>query len=168
MQSPSEHRHLIKMLRASLLFFFAGSIHGVWQLLPPVRAWLDSIGSPYGGPGHLIDPLAHAHINLIGGLMLFVMATSYYLIPKFTGRPVWSKKLMEASFWCTVTGVLCFYSTLMIFGAWMGELLLANDPYIDEAQKMYGPLIAVSATIMGTGLWMFLGNAIISLRAPKK
>ena len=72
--SEQNNQHLIKFLIASMLFFFAGSIHGVVQLMPEVRAWLDSIGSPYGGPGHLIDPLAHAHINLIGGVMMFIQA----------------------------------------------------------------------------------------------
>ncbi len=158
------NRHLIKFLAASLLFFFAGSMHGVVQLIPSVRAWLDSIGSPYGGPGHLIDPLAHAHINLIGGVMFLVMAVSYYLIPILTGKEIWSKKLMTFSFWGTTTGVICFYSTLMIFGTWMGELLLASDPKIDEVKAIYGPTVAVAATIMGLGLWSFLLNGLMSLK----
>ncbi len=163
MQEPAGHRHLLKFFAASLFFFLGGSLHGVWQLMPPVRAWLDSIGSPYGGPGHLIDPLAHAHINLIGGLMIFIMGVTYYLIPKLTGRPVWSARLMTFSFWGTVIGVFCFYSTLMIFGAWMGEVLLTNGTNMGEVKALYTPLAAISATIMGTGLWMFLGNALMSI-----
>ena len=162
MQEQASQRHLFKYFATSLFFFLAGSIHGVWQLMPPVRAWLDSIGSPYGGPGHLIDPLAHAHINLIGGLMMFIMGATYYLIPKLTGRPVWSAKLMLTSYWCTVVGVLCFYSTLMIFGAWMGNLLLADSPELQEVNAIYGPFAAISASIMGIGLWMFLANGLIS------
>ncbi len=158
------HRHLIKFLAASLLFFLAGSIHGVAQLMPGVRAWLDSVGSPYGGPGHMIDPLAHAHINLIGGVMILAMTIAYYLIPKLTGRPVWSTKLMNFSFYGTVIGVICFYSTLMIFGIWLGTLLLAGDPSIDDVYKIYKPLVAISATIMGIGLWAFLINGLISLK----
>ena len=158
------NKHLIKFLAASLIFFFAGSIHGVVQLIPSVRAWLDSIGSPYGGPGHLIDPLAHAHINLIGGVMFLVMTVSYYLIPILTGKEIWSKKLMAFSFWGTTIGVICFYSTLMIFGAWMGELLLASDPKIDAVKAIYGPTVAVAATIMGLGLWSFLLNGLMSLK----
>lgn len=158
------HKHLIKFLTASLTFFLAGSIHGVVQLIPPVRAWLDSIGSPSGGPGHLIDPLAHAHINLIGGVMFLVMTVAYYLIPIITGKQIWSKKLINFSFWGTAIGVLCFYTTLMVFGAWMGELLLAGDPKIRDVQAIYGPLVAVSATIMGIGLWSFLLNGLMSLK----
>jgi len=66
-------RYLVKFLMVSGLCFFIGTVHGVLQVTRPVRAWLDSIGSPYGGPGHLIDPLAHAHINVIGGVVIFIM-----------------------------------------------------------------------------------------------
>lgn len=162
--SEQNNQHLIKFLAASMIFFFIGSVHGVVQLMPDVRAWLDSIGSPYGGPGHMIDPLAHAHVNLIGGVMIFIQTGTYYLIPKLIGKPVWSSKMMTFSFWGTTIGIICFYSTLMIFGAWMGNLLLADDPAIEDVNKIYGPLAAISATIMGIGLWAFLLNALMSLR----
>ena len=54
--------------------------------MPPVRAWLDSIGSPFGGPGHMIDPLAHAHMNLVGGVVMLVMGVTYYLLPILCNR----------------------------------------------------------------------------------
>ena len=59
----TDNQHLIKFIVASAFCFFVGTVHGVLQVIRPIRAWLDSIGSPYGGPGHMIDPLAHAHIK---------------------------------------------------------------------------------------------------------
>ena len=59
-------------------------MHGMLQVMPPIRAWLDSIGSPYGG-GHIIDPLADAHINLVGGVVV-VMGVTYYLLDR--ERPI--------------------------------------------------------------------------------
>jgi len=73
----TEFSHLIKFLLVSTISFFVGAMHGLLQVIPSVRTWLDSIGSPYGGPGHMIDPLAHAHINLIGGLVILAMGTMY-------------------------------------------------------------------------------------------
>ena len=75
------HRSLVKFLVVSALSLFIGTMHGMLQVMPPIRAWLDSIGSPYGGPGHMIDPLAHAHINLVGGVVMLVMGVTYYLLP---------------------------------------------------------------------------------------
>ncbi len=162
--SNRDYKHLTKFLGASVTCFFIGSIHGVLQMLPPIRAWLDSIGSPYGGPGHMIDPLAHAHINLIGGVMMMSMAVTYYLIPKFTGTEIWSRKLENISFWMTILGVTCFYSSLMIFGYWEGSVLLTEGAEnIHDIHKIYIPIGAISASIMGIGLWLFLTNSAVTI-----
>ena len=163
MHDPLNHRYLLKFVIVSVTSFFIGSVHGVLQLAPPIRAWLDSIGSPYGGPGHMIDPLAHAHINLIGGVMMLAIATTYYLVTTISQRPMWSPALVKYSFWLTLIGVTSFYSTLMIFGIWEGMLLLASDPAIDAVHSIYGPTVAIAATIMGTGLWLFMANVAITL-----
>lgn len=158
------HRHLTKFLAASVTFFFIGSIHGVLQMLPPIRAWLDSIGSPYGGPGHMIDPLAHAHVNLIGGVMMLAMAVTYYLLPRFTGSQIWSRKLEDVSFWLTLIGVIFFYGSLIVFGIWEGILLLEyGAESVNEVHNIYIPIGAVSATVMGLGLWLFLTNSAMTI-----
>ena len=163
MHDPLNHRYLLKFIITSVTSFFIGSVHGVLQLAPPIRAWLDSIGSPYGGPGHLIDPLAHAHINLIGGVMMLAMATTYYLVTTITQRPMYSIRLVQYSFWGTLIGIASFYSTLMIFGIWEGILLLASSPMLETVHSFYGPIVAIAASIMGFGLWLFLANVAITL-----
>src|SRR5487761_2467016 len=91
MMSPNIlHRYLLKFFILSALSFFIGTIHGMLQVMPPIRAWLDSIGSPYGGPGHMIDPLAHAHMNLVVGVVLLAMGVTFYLLPIFTGKKIYS------------------------------------------------------------------------------
>jgi len=95
----SYHRSLVKFLLISALSLFIGALHGMLQVLPPIRAWLDSIGSPFGGPGHMIDPLAHAHINLVGGVVMLVMGVTYYLLPILSGRAIYSLRLLRHSFW---------------------------------------------------------------------
>lgn len=164
MTVSTDDRYLLKFIFVSTTAFFIGSIHGVLQLVPPIRAWLDSIGSPYGGPGHMIDPLAHAHINLIGGVTVLAMAITYFLLPRVSGKPVFSMRLANLSFWWTIIGVASFYSVLMIFGVWEGILLLENSPKLEEVHAVYGPLVSVAATVMGIGLWMWLANVLLSIR----
>lgn len=157
-------RHLTKFLIASVTCFLVGSIHGFLQMLPPIRAWLDSIGSPYGGPGHMIDPLAHAHINLIGGVMMMAMAVTYYLLPRFTGTQIWSRKLENVSFWTTIVGLVSFYVSMMVFGVWEGTVLLRDGADgVHDIHKIYIPIGALSATIMGVGLWLFLANSAMTI-----
>jgi len=154
-----EERRLLKFVVASAAFLFVGTVHGVLQVMRPVRAYLDSIGSPYGGPGHMIDPLAHAHINVVGGVVLLLMGLSYFLMPRISKQKLFSYKLVEHSFWWTSLGLIGFYSTLLIFGFWEGELLLAGETeQMAEVHKMYGRTIAVVATGMGIGFWVYFAN----------
>jgi cbb3-type cytochrome oxidase subunit 1 len=164
MQSPSEHHYLIKFLVASATFFFVGTVHGVLQVLPPIRAYLDSIGSPMSGPGHMIDPLAHAHINVVGGLVMLGMAVIYYLLPTISGRPLWSRRLVDYSFWGVCVGVSSFYVLLIIFGIVEGNLLLRDPKAVPEVHRYYAPIISVASTVMGIGFWMFFANVFLTAR----
>jgi len=161
-----EDRSLIKFLLASVSFFFIGTVHGVLQIQPPIRAWLDSIGSPYGGPGHMIDPLAHAHVNVVGGVVLLCMAVTYYLLPRLSGQPLFSQRLVNHTYWWTTLGVCGFYSTLMIFGIIEGNLLLQGDNEgMSEVHRIYTPIIAVVSTVMGIGFWVFFFNVLVTAKA---
>lgn len=168
MHPNTEHPHLVKFLLVSAVSFFIGAIHGMLQVLPPIRAWLDSIGSPYGGPGHMIDPLAHAHMNLVGGVVILAMGTSYYLLPIFSGRKIYSLRLVDYSLWWTAIGQFSFYVTLLVFGALEGNALLNNPQEQPLIHHYYGPIIACSGIIMATGFSIYLINIILSLvKSPK-
>ncbi len=163
MPTASRQPHLIKFLTVSAVSFFIGAIHGMLQVLPPVRAWLDSIGSPYGGPGHMIDPLAHAHMNLVGGVVILAMGTSYYLLPIFSGKLIYSWRLVNHSLWWTAGGQFYFYVTLIVFGVLEGNALL-HDPQAQPAiHHYYGPIIASSGIMMATGFCLYLINILLTL-----
>jgi heme/copper-type cytochrome/quinol oxidase subunit 1 len=154
--------HLTKFLLASAFSFFIGAMHGLLQVIPPVRAWLDSIGSPYGGPGHMIDPLAHAHMNLVGGLVTLAMGTTYYLLPIFSGKAIYSWRLVDHSFWWTFLGVFYFYSTQMVFGVWEGNLLLAGQP-TEGVHHLYGLIVATAGFAMAVGFCIYLVNIVLTI-----
>ncbi|NOY62081.1 MAG: cytochrome oxidase [Gammaproteobacteria bacterium] len=163
--SEADDRSLIKFLFMSVLSFFIGTVHGVLQVQAPIRAWLDSIGSPYGGPGHMIDPLAHAHINVVGGVVFICMAVTYYLLPRISKQPLFSQRLVNHTFWWTAIGLAGFYLTLMVFGTIEGNLLLAGDSEgMATAHSYYKPTIAVVSTVMGVGFWVFFTNIFITMK----
>ncbi len=136
------------------------------QVLPPIRHWLDSIGSPYGGPGHMIDPLAHAHINLVGGVVLLAMGVTYYVVPRLTQRPIASTRLTHLTFWCTALGAYGFYLVQMIFGIWEGSLLHGAPEQIAEAHRYYVPSVALSANVMALGFLFYFLNILLTFRGP--
>jgi len=166
----AENAHLLKFIITSAGCLFIGTVHGVLQVIHPIRMWLDSSGSPYGGPGHMIDPLAHAHINVVGGLVIFMMGASYYLIPKMSGLAIYSRKLVEHTYWWTTIGIAGFYSTLMIFGILEGQAMLAageNTAAVEEIHRYYGPTISIVATIMGMGFWVYFANLFLTVRQKR-
>lgn len=155
---------LTRFLVLSVVSFCIGTMHGMLQVMPPVRHWLDSIGSPYGGPGHMIDPLAHAHMNLVGGVVLLAMGVTYYLLPIFTNRAIHSERLTDLTFWCTAIGAYSFYAVQMLFGIWEGMLLHDAPAEIGAIHRYYGPAVAVSGIIMAAGFFCYLVNIALTLR----
>lgn len=167
MSANTEHPHLVKFLLVSAVSFFIGAVHGMLQVLPPIRAWLDSIGSPYGGPGHMIDPLAHAHMNLVGGVVILAMGTSYYLLPIFSGKRIYSLRLVDQSLWWTAIGQFYFYLTQIVFGIWEGNALLNDPQQMPHIHHYYGPIVAGAGITMAVGFAIYLANIILSLiRSP--
>jgi len=167
--NTEEHRHLVKFLLVSAVSFFIGAIHGMLQVMPPIRAWLDSIGSPYGGPGHMIDPLAHAHMNLVGGVVILAMGTSYYLLPIFSSKHIYSLRMVDHSLWWTAIGQFYFYITLIVFGTLEGNALLNHPEDVPQIHHYYGLIIAGAGTVMAVGFTIYLINIVLSLvKSPKK
>jgi cytochrome c oxidase cbb3-type subunit 1 len=164
MSVSSEHRSLVKFFFVSALSLFIGALHGMLQVFPPIRAWLDSIGSPYGGPGHMIDPLAHAHMNLVGGVVTLAMGVTYYLLPKLSDKAIYSQRMVNHSFWWMTLGVYGFYTIQMVFGNWEGYLMLHDSPSaMIAAHHIYGPIVAVAGTCMAVGFFVYFANVVLTL-----
>lgn len=157
------HPYLIKFLLISALSLLIGTMHGMLQVMPPIRAWLDSIGSPYGGPGHMIDPLAHAHMNLVGGVVMLIIGVTYYLLPILSGRPLYSLRLVQHSFWLMTLGVYGFYTIQMVFGVWEGGLLLSDPAAIPAIHHWYGRLAAIAGTMMAGGFLAYFTNIALTM-----
>jgi len=157
---------LAKFFYTSVLSFGIGTLHGMLQVMPPIRHWLDSVGSPYGGPGHMIDPLAHAHMNLVGGVVLLAMGTTYHLLPQLSQRRLFSRRLVNHTFWWTAAGAYSFYFAQMIFGIWEGMLLQGAAESIPAVHRWYGPVVACSGTVMAAGFLFYFVNIAMSLRGP--
>ena len=161
---PSDHQMLLAkffVVGATGLLF--GTVQGVYQVMPWSLDWLHKTGAA----GHMIDPMAHAHMNLVGGVSVALMGLVYYFLPRMTGKPIYSMKLGVFSFWCIVIGVFGFYFSAIGLGWIEGEWVLGGMTDI-EARDAMGPvhpiLLATSASIMGLGFWSFIANVLLTLR----
>lgn len=153
---------VLRFLVLSVIHLFIGTVQGVIQTFPGVAQWLRESGPA----GHLIDPLAHAHINLVGGVTMGMMGLFYFVLPRVLERPMYSRVLAGASFWLSTVGVLGFFFSLVILGLIEGNMIHGGMTYA-EALQAVGPihyvLIITAAFIMGFGYWAFITNILLTV-----
>jgi cytochrome c oxidase cbb3-type subunit 1 len=111
----------------------------------------------------MIDPLAHAHMNLVGGVILFVMGATYHLLPIVSGRAIYSQRLVDATFWFTALGAYGFYAAQMAFGIWEGTLMHSAPEQIATVHRYYGPTVAIAGTVMALGFFCYLVNILSTI-----
>ncbi len=169
MTSPSKNAALsaesvliLKFMVMSVASLLIGTVQGVLQTLPEFALWIRATGPA----GHMIDPLAHAHINLVGGVTLAIMGIFYYILPKILQRPIYSHTLSNTSFWFSTIGVLGFFSSLVYFGIVEGNMVLSGMTY-QQALDTIGPIhhiaIISTAMLMGFGYWLFITNIFLTV-----
>lgn len=49
---------------------------------------------------------AHAHINLLGWVSMMIFAVAYHVLPRFSGKPLYSDKLADLHFITANAGLL--------------------------------------------------------------
>jgi cytochrome c oxidase cbb3-type subunit 1 len=153
---------ILAFLVMSVTHLFIGTVQGVLQTLPGVSQWLRAAGQA----GHLIDPLAHAHVNLVGGVTMGMMGLFYYVLPRVLGRPVHSPLLAHVSFWFSTLGVAIFFGSLVLLGLIEGNMVHRGMTYA-QALEAVGPihhvLIITGALLMGLGYWTFITNIFLTV-----
>ncbi len=158
----SQPRVIVYLLLMSVINFLIGTIQGVLQTFPGIAQWIREAGPA----GHLIDPLAHAHINLVGGVTMGMMGLFYFVLPQLVQRPMYSPLLASVSFWFSAIGVISFFSSLVILGIIEGRLVHGGMTYA-QALETVGPihhiLIVTAAFIMGFGYWAFISNILLTI-----
>jgi len=61
-------------------------------------------------------PVMHSHLALYGSFAITIMGMMYFLVPRLSGKKLWSKKLMDVSWWLTLLGFIIFMAGMMLAG----------------------------------------------------
>jgi len=143
-------KQIVRFFLLSVTNLFIGTILGVMQTFPGLAQWIRESGPA----GHLIDPLAHAHINLVGGVTTGMMGLFYYVLPRVIKRPIYSDVLASMSFWFSLLGVTIFFTSLVVLGIIEGNMIHNGMTY-GQALEAVGPvhhiMIITGAMLMGFG-----------------
>jgi len=99
-------------------FIFAGT---VWYLFVCLQGPLQSL--PYVQRlTHLNNwVIAHAHIGVLGFSGFIALGGIYFILPKVTGRPIYSMRLANLQYWLVLLGLSGFFLVLTIAGLIQGN-----------------------------------------------
>ena len=154
--------HIVKFFVLSVSNLFIGTMLGVLQTFPSIAQWIRESGPA----GHMIDPMAHAHINLVGGVTTGMMGLFYYVLPRVLGRPIYSSVLASMSFWFSLIGVSVFFVSLVVLGLIEGSMIHNGMTY-GQALEAVGPvhhiMIITGAILMGFGYWTYITNIFLTI-----
>jgi hypothetical protein len=118
-------------VRMSLIYFLIGTFLG---LLIAVRPGLQGQFR-----------IAHVHLNLAGFVVMMIFGVGHHIFPRFSGRPLYSRRLVNASFWLGNAGVV---------GLTLGFILGVPA------------LVAASGVVAFLAVVAFVANLLCTFAAP--
>ena len=158
MQPENINRHLVKFIWAAMIFFAWALIQGAICVQEPVRLFIQE------GPGRIISVI-HTHIGIMGWLSLALMATIYYQVPIFSGKPIVWPKLIGWIFWVWVV-CLAVGSVLMLIAGIVGGQAFADGVKGEELGSIVIPYAmpgGILCTISAIAGLMFVVQIFVSL-----
>jgi heme/copper-type cytochrome/quinol oxidase subunit 1 len=57
-----------------------------------------------GEAGYFVP--VHGHLNLLGFMSMMIYGVGYHILPKFSGRHIYSPQIMKIQFWLANAGLL--------------------------------------------------------------
>ena len=115
-------------------------------------------------------PVMHSHLALYASFGITVMGMMFYLVPKITDKPLFSKKLMDVTWWVTLMGYIIFMTGMMLAGlvansGWFAHMTVAQvlpflGPYFD--------IRAIGGAIVVTSAFLFSINIIATFLSKSK
>jgi hypothetical protein len=134
----------------------------VIQVQPAHADWLYRAGHA----GEWIDPISHAHINLVTGLTMLTAGALFALAPALGGRAP-TRRVANLCFWSLLGGSLAFYGVALYLGFHEGRLVVRHGltpEQAEEATRLHPFLIMGAGIAMMAAFWFLLLTLVRSFR----
>jgi cytochrome c oxidase cbb3-type subunit I len=106
-----------KFVFAGLVWYLLVCLQGPFQSLPSVQRVT-----------HLTNwVVAHSHIAVLGFSGFIGLGGIYFVLPRITGRPLYSQKLADIQYWLLLTGLTGFFAVLTFAGLIQGSGWLSGN-----------------------------------------
>lgn len=88
------NRPSLLFIRASITYLMIGILFGIYMVYNPA----------------IIERFipVHAHLNLLGWVMMMIFGVGYYIIPAISGKELFSQKIARIQFWIANSGLIGF------------------------------------------------------------
>src|SRR2546422_3707998 len=162
---PKPSVHLWKFLAAGAAGLTVGTVQGVIQVQPANADWLYRAGHA----GEWIDPISHAHINLVTGLTMLTAGALFALAPALGGQAP-TRRVANLCFWSLLGGSLAFYGAALFLGLHEGRLVVRHGltPEQAEGATPLHPFLIMGAGIaMMAAFWLLLLTLVRSFRRAR-
>jgi cbb3-type cytochrome oxidase subunit 1 len=162
---PKPQWHLWKFFATGAAALTVGTVQGVIQVQPRNADWLYKAGHA----GEWIDPISHAHINLVTGLTMLVAGGLFALVRSLGGNEP-SKRLVDTSFYALLFGSLAFYFVTLYLGFHEGGLVVnrgLSPEAAEEATPLHPYLIMGAGIAMFAAFWLLLVVTVRSVRGTR-
>jgi hypothetical protein len=162
---PKPSGHLWKFIAVGAAGLTIGTVQGVIQVQPAQADWLYRAGHA----GEWIDPISHAHVNLVTGLTMLVAGALFYLAPLLGGTPP-SRRLANACFFSLLAGSLAFYGAALYLGFHEGRLVVdggLTPERAEEATALHPYLVMGAGVLMFAAFWLLLAVVVRAFRRAR-
>ena len=147
-------------------FVFAGT---VWYLFTCLQGPLQSL--PYiQKVTHFTNwVVAHAHMGVLGFAGMTALGGIYFMLPRITGRPIYSETLADIQYWLVLTGMTGFFGILTAAGLVQGHAWLNGEVVYRVLPQLHPYMVARAASgiFIVAGALVGLYNIVMSLREAR-
>jgi len=123
-------------LRMSVIYFIAGAFLGILMVLLP------------GETNYLTS--SHVHLNLLGFMSMMIYGVGYHILPKFSGRNIYSPTIMHVQFWTGNAGLIGMVAAWLFFAG---------------SASNFKPILAISSFLSVVAVLLFAFNILKTVKA---
>jgi cytochrome c oxidase cbb3-type subunit 1 len=155
-----QESYTAKFLIIGALYYFCGCFQGSTEALREVQRLT-----------HFTDfVIGHSHLTIFGTFILWVTAGMYYVIPRLSGRELYSKTLAQWHYWLTVGGFSVMAGVLTLQGLMQGTMLQVGSDFVDTmvAMKPYWFTRTLAGITMDVGALLGMWNLYRTMRLGKR
>ncbi len=129
-------------IRMSLTYFFVAALLGLIMIIHPESIFY------YRN--------VHVHFNLLGWMSMMIYGVGYHVLPKFSGKLIYSPALMKIQFW---------FANLGLIGMAVGWTMIGRDIAAEGARGLL--LVSAVTVLAGIGMFAFnIGKTVTPIKKP--